>query len=336
MFRCRSWDSRCVCPGVHESFGTNSARMASFVTERVFAPGSRPIGHIHAALSRFCRLFCGLLRGLLRLTGIGVVLPMAIAHAAIIRVTTNPTATALARSRATWFHRWSVVTCWILGLQGECHGFIPVSGLVIVDDLSPIDVLLLASVTPFVFVVDMGVRRRPVLGGIARLAGTLFRDRQRRSDIARTNCLIERALRRRQLVVIFRTCSWFRGPVHKGFPSALLQSAADTQCSLTAAAVHHQQPRRWNTAIGLLMPPRSRVTIAFNPPVFHYGDRKQLAEQVWREVQVLKNGGVIEAPSIRPFGRFNRDTSRSLLSLVTSPSPNYHMDAETSSVIERW
>ena len=253
---------------------------------------SRLVVSIHAALLRWWRLVCGLARGSWRLMGLGVVLPMAIAHAAIVRLTTNPTATALARSRTAWFHRWSAVACWIFGFQIERHGFVTASGLVVVNDLSLIDALLLASVAPFVFVVDMGVRRHPVLGWIARLAGTLFRDRQRRCDIARINFMIERALKRRQIVVIFRTCDWLRDRVHEGIPSALLQPAADARCTLTAAAVHHRPPDSQNTAAGLLMRPRSRLTIAFHPPVFHHGNRKQLAEQLWREVQALEGMGL--------------------------------------------
>ncbi len=283
---------------------------------------SRLNASIHAALLRWWRLLCGLLRGALRLCGLGVVLMMAIADAALVRLTCNPAAAAIARSRATWFHRWSAVACWVLGLQIERHGFTPVSGLVIVNDLRLIDALLLASVAPFVFVVDMKVRRRPVIGCVARLAGALFRDRQRRSDIARINFMIERALKRRQLVVVFRTCHWLRGPALNGFPSALLQPAVEARCSLTATVVRNKRADSRNTAARILMQPRARVAIAFHPPAYHHGDRKQLAAQVWREVQALENHEIVAARAIQRVGELRRQLSIPLPRLVTSTLQN--------------
>ncbi|MGB8167293.1 MAG: hypothetical protein WCF18_07355 [Chthoniobacteraceae bacterium] len=282
----------------------------------------RLIASIHAALLRWWRLLCGLARGSVRLMGLGVVLVMALADAAIVRLTTNPTATALARSRATWFHRWSTVACWVLGLRIERHGFAPVSGLVIVNDLSLIDALLLASVAPFVFVVDMSLRRSPVIGSVARLAGALFRDRQRRCDIARINFMIERALKRRQLVVVSRTCPWLRGPTRNGFPSALLQPAVESRCSLTAAAVRNNRPDSRNTTARILMQPRAHVDIAFHPPAYHHGDRKQLAAQVWREVQALQKSENVAARAIHRVEELRRQNSIPLPRLVTSNLQN--------------
>ncbi len=132
---------------------------------------SRLIPSIYAALLCWWRLGCGLLRAVLRVSGLGLLVAAAAADAAIVRLTTNPTAAALARSRATWFHRWSTVACWVLGLEIERHGFVPVSGLVVVNELSFIDALLLASLTPLVFVVDRGVRCRPIIGSVARSGG---------------------------------------------------------------------------------------------------------------------------------------------------------------------
>ncbi|MEO8352653.1 MAG: 1-acyl-sn-glycerol-3-phosphate acyltransferase [Chthoniobacteraceae bacterium] len=276
---------------------------------------SHLVASLHAALLRWWRRLCGLGRGALRVMCLGVVLVMAIADAAIVRLTTNPTATALARSRTAWFHRWSVVACWVLGLQIERHGFTPVSGLVVVDDLSLIDALLIASVAPFVFVVDMDVRQRPIIGWVARLAGALFRDRRRRSDLVRINFMIERALKRRQLVVVFRTCNWLRGPALNGFPSALLQPAVKAQCSLTATVVRNKHADSRNTAARLLMQPLSRVAIAFQPPAYHHGDRKQLAAQIWREVQALENPELVAA--LRSSGS-GTSADRSLFHCPTS------------------
>ena len=117
-----------------------------------------------AALLRWFQLGCGLLRAALRLSILGLVIATALAHAAILRLTIAPVATVLARSRAAWFHRWSVLVCAVLGLQIEREGFSPVSGLVVINHMTLINALLLSSVAPFVFVVDLDLRRRPIVG----------------------------------------------------------------------------------------------------------------------------------------------------------------------------
>ena len=250
-----------------------------------------------AVVVRWSRWGGGLLRASWRFLMLGLVLALALAHAAIRRVTVTPTGPALARSRAAWLHRWSVLACAVLGLEVEFEGFVPASGLVIVNHMNWITVLLLSSVAPFVFVLDLELRRRPVIGDLACLAGTLFRDRRRRRDVARINFLVARALQRRQLVVICRSCEWNPAPILSGFPSALLQPAADQPSTLTAAAIRLRSGaghgRRDLPAIGrsgleILMQPRSFVTIAFHPPVFHHGNRKELAAQLWHEVRTLE------------------------------------------------
>jgi hypothetical protein len=180
------------------------------------------------------------------------------------------------------------VACWVLGLQIDRHGFVPVSGLFIVNDLSLIDVLLLASPTPFVFALDMRVRRRPIVGWLARLAVTLFRDLERPSDVARIKFMTGRALWRRQLVVVFRTCRGKCEPISDVFPSAPLQPAVALKCSLTAAATRSALPGATRAATVMLTKPRSRVAVSFYPPAFHHGGGEQLARQVWREVQALE------------------------------------------------
>jgi 1-acyl-sn-glycerol-3-phosphate acyltransferase len=241
--------------------------------------GFRAVAFTPAALLRWWQLGCSLGLGLLRVLGLGVVIPMAFVHAVFVRWTSTPRAAALARSRAEWFHRWSGVACRVLGLDVERRGFVPVSGVVIVGQLSLIDTLVLASVTPFVFVMDMSVRRRPILGWGARLAGALFRDRRCWNDGARINFLIERALRRRQIVVVSR--------YRDRLPFALLQPVVDCRASLTACAILGERADSSNTA-GALTQPRSRIDVVFHPPAYHHGNRKELAQQIWCEVQRLE------------------------------------------------
>jgi hypothetical protein len=202
---------------------------------------------------------------LIRMGVLAVLYPIALADAAHVRLVTTPTGSALAHARAAWMHRWCRVVRCVLGIRLEQRGYTPVSGIVVADRGSVLEAILLAAVRPCVFVAGAEARRWPIVGWLARLGGVLFVDPARRADTARINFMIQRAVQRRLLVVIFPEC---RG----AFGSALFQPAAELGCTLTAAAVVHRG---------------ARSVVAFSPPTFHRGDRKELARQLRVEVASL-------------------------------------------------
>jgi len=157
-----------------------------------------------------------------------------------------------------------------------------------------LDAILIAAVRPCVFVAGAEVRRWPVVGLLAGLGGTLFVNPRQSHDVARVNFLIERAVRRRLLAVIFPGCAGPRDGRLNPFASALLQPAVELGCSLTAAAFVYQGFREgedaWigNTDGGGALRQfaqfasrwRQRAIGAFCAPAFHQGNRKQLATQL--------------------------------------------------------
>ena len=162
-----------------------AVRTVRLVTDRVIAP---PFG---------------LVRGVLRAFGLIAISIFAVVDAAIVRCVTEPTGSRLAHARAAWLHRWSRIARRVLGLQLDQRGFTPSSGIVVANHTSLLDAILVAAVRPCVFVAGAEVRRWPIVGLLARLGGTLFVDRHRRNDVARVNFMIQRAVQRRLLVVIF-------------------------------------------------------------------------------------------------------------------------------------
>jgi 1-acyl-sn-glycerol-3-phosphate acyltransferase len=236
----------------------------------------------------------GIIRALLRLTILAALYPFAIADAAWQRLATKPTGTALAHARAAWLHRWSRIAIRLLGLRLDQRGFSPVSGIVVANHSSLLDAILLAAVRPCVFVAGVEVGRRSIVGGLARLAGTLFVDHRRRHDAARLNFAIQRAVQRRLLVVIFPECDGSEGAMLRGFASALFQPAAELGCTLTAAAISYRsegiapgrclESRLFQHFVELITRCRTRAVIAFSAPAFRRGDRKQLARQLRGEL----------------------------------------------------
>jgi 1-acyl-sn-glycerol-3-phosphate acyltransferase len=243
-----------------------------------------------------------LARAILRAAVLAILYPFALTDAAWQRVVAPPNGNALARTRAAWLHRWSRIARRVLGLRIDQRGFTPVSGIVFANHASLLDAILLAAIRPCVFVAGAEVRRWPVVGVLARLGGTLFVDPSRRNDTARINFMIQRAVQRRLLVVIFPECRGTDGGTLRDFTPALFQPAAELGCTLTAAAINYRvecdhapstplfslKTRGLSQFAHLLARCRAGAVIAFSAPTFRRGDRKQLARQLRGEVLDLK------------------------------------------------
>ena len=76
--------------------------------------------------------------------------------------------------RAQWLSRWSRRLLRVLAVRVAGLGLPPQCGLLVSNHLGYLDVLVLAAVQPCVFVAKAEVRHWPVLGVLARLAGTRF------------------------------------------------------------------------------------------------------------------------------------------------------------------
>jgi 1-acyl-sn-glycerol-3-phosphate acyltransferase len=238
--------------------------------------------HAHGAAPATMPGQTGALRGMLRLTLLAFIVPIAIADAARVRIVTHPSGAAMAHARAAWLHRWSRVACRVLGIRIDRRGFVPVSGVIVANHTSLLDALVIAAIRPVVFVACAEIRRIPIVGFIARIAGTIFIEGGRRNEISRVNFMVQRTLRRREVVVIFPECD------RAGeFASALFQPAAELGCTLTAAAISYSSIARSAGILSHLIRVAARsahTSIAFGGPSFHSGNRKQLARQLHREM----------------------------------------------------
>ncbi len=83
-------------------------------------------------------------------------------------------------ARAAWLHRWSWFACRVIGIRITIRGSMPPSGLLVSNHLTYLDVLVLSSIRPCVFVAKREVVGWPFFGWLARAAGTIFVDRENR------------------------------------------------------------------------------------------------------------------------------------------------------------
>src|SRR5438477_1916820 len=106
-------------------------------------------------------------------------------------------------ARAAWLHRWSRFACRVLGIRVTTRGSMPQSGLLVCNHLSYLDVIVLSSIGPCVFVAKRDVAAWPLFGWLAHAAGTIFVDRERRLASADVVDLVREAIAGSSLVVLF-------------------------------------------------------------------------------------------------------------------------------------
>jgi 1-acyl-sn-glycerol-3-phosphate acyltransferase len=204
--------------------------------------------------------------------------------------------------RALWLQRICRRTSRIFQLEIQVTGEIPAHGLLVSNHLSYLDILLLSSLTPAIFVAKREVRSWPVMGILARLGGTLFIDRQRRTHVGQVNGEIKAALNDGALVVIFPEGTSSDGQGVLPFKSSLLEPATQPQAPLTVGCLQYTladgdagaEVCYWGDAVffphllNLLSQPGVHATVRFAAIQQHSRDRKELAQQLHAAVSGLK------------------------------------------------
>lgn len=129
------------------------------------------------------------------------------------------------RRRAMAF--WGRRVLAVLGVRSATTGTPPPPGVLVVSNhLSYLDIPVLASLLPVVFVSKAEVRRWPFWGWMATIAGTVYIDRTRKRDALRVLEGMERAMGRGDGVVIFPEATSTEGATILPFKTSLLELAA--------------------------------------------------------------------------------------------------------------
>jgi 1-acyl-sn-glycerol-3-phosphate acyltransferase len=206
------------------------------------------------------------------------------------------------RARAAWMHRSARRHIKVFGCHPEIFGAIPPSGLLVANHLSYLDIVLIGSVTPAVFVSKADVRQWPLFGWLATLSGTVFIQRERRTHVGAVNREIEDALADGALVVVFPEGTSSDGTDVLPFRASLLEPALRGGHPISTAWIHYEladgDAKRevcyWGDhtffphLLNLLGKKSVRATLRFGK--FHRttDDRKELAGQLREAVLKLK------------------------------------------------
>jgi 1-acyl-sn-glycerol-3-phosphate acyltransferase len=208
--------------------------------------------------------------------------------------------------RAVWLQHSSRRMLRIFKTSIRTSGTVPTSGLLVSNHLSYVDILVIATITPAMFVAKREVRSWPVFGFFARLAGTLFVDRERRTRVGQTTGEIQTALDHGALVVLFPEGTSSDGKTILPFKSSLLEPAAKHTHALYASLIQYEledgdvseEICYWKDMtlvphlFNLLSKKTIHASVRFTQLRESSTDRKELARQLHSEISRLK-----EAPA---------------------------------------
>jgi 1-acyl-sn-glycerol-3-phosphate acyltransferase len=170
--------------------------------------------------------------------------------------------------------------------------------MIVSNHLSYLDIPVLASVRPAVFVAKADVSLWPVLGWYTRLAGTLYVERERRRDVSRMQAAMSQVLDERHVLLFFPEGTSSGGETVLPFRSSLLEPVARKSFPVTPVALSYAAAEEvcyWGDMtlfphlLNLLTKREIRVAVAFGEPHVHDADRKELARRLHAEVLALKN-----------------------------------------------
>lgn len=119
-------------------------------------------------------------------------------------------------------------------------GVVPSDGLIVSNHLGYLDILVIGSVCPAVFVAKSDVREWPVFGLLAALSGTIFVQRRAGTTVRDQLDTITGPLQQGFPVVLFPEGTSSDGTDVLPFRSSLLESAFLTSRAITPAAISYE------------------------------------------------------------------------------------------------
>ncbi len=137
---------------------------------------------------------------------------------------------------------WARTTTALLGIDVSVSGgeHLDNSGMLIVaNHQSYLDIIILATVIPTLFVAKKEVRSWPLLGWLATLGGTLYIDRTAFRSASEAMEKIFSALRGGTNVLVFPEGTSTNGELVAPFRPALFRSAVNAECSVLPVTINY-------------------------------------------------------------------------------------------------
>jgi 1-acyl-sn-glycerol-3-phosphate acyltransferase len=206
--------------------------------------------------------------------------------------------------RAHWQQKWAHHVLRFLKCHVDVRGAVPPRGLIAVNHISYIDVLVLASLRPCVFVAKSEVRKWPLIGTLCARCGVLFLDRTSMRAAAAANRTIADALRTGMTVVVFPEGTTSAGDTILPLHAALFQSAFDCNQPIIPAWITYNEEQReriayWGDAtlmphlLQLMRLREMQASVQFRTtgiPAMHRAQAAQMCRTVWEQMMDRASG----------------------------------------------
>lgn len=146
-----------------------------------------------------------------------------------------------AHLRARLCQGWMHGLVWLLPLRVRCHGNVPdQTALWLSNHVSWLDIVLIGRLAPLHFLSKAEVARWPVIGWLARGAGTLFIQRGQAGGQT-LNDQLSQVLRAGRSLVVFPEGTTTSGEQVKTFHGRLLAGAIDAAVPLQPTAISYRR-----------------------------------------------------------------------------------------------
>lgn len=176
--------------------------------------------------------------------------------------------------------------------------------MIVSNHLSYLDILVFSSVTRCSFISKSEIKSWPFVGWIARMTGTIFIDRSRRSQTHSLQPQVQNRLASGMTVLLFPEATSTDGQEILPFRSSLFESAVVATAPVTAAYLSYELPDGdgdpvidigyWGDMtlmpqfLKLLTKSRVEAIVRFSEHPRVFSDRKIAAREMQREVAELE------------------------------------------------
>lgn len=196
------------------------------------------------------------------------------------------------------FNLWSKTQHLILNVKVETYGNVPENGAIIMaNHRSYLDIVMIPSKTPVVFVAKASVRKWPVVGWGGDAMRTLWVERSSPESRKKTRNAIMDRLNDNLSVIIFPEGTTSVGPGVLDFKPGMFHAVAGTGLEIIPVAIEYENPNIAWVGQDTFIPHflrefgawQTRVKVAFGEPISG-DDGEQLREKVqtWIEQHCLQ------------------------------------------------
>ena len=195
-------------------------------------------------------------------------------------------------NRESWMHQSAIRLAKALKVKIAVSGKTPENGLIASNHLSYIDIVVIASIAPGIFVSKNEVRYWPIIGFLSTWAGTLYLRRDRRADVANVGSQIADNLLAGRRVIVFPEGTSSDGRNILPFHSSLFSPSVKTRTPVTPCQISYSEPGNdpeklvcyWGSMLfllhflKLLTLESIQATLKFGEEIHDSQNRKQLAK----------------------------------------------------------